>query len=60
MDAVSKFIPKGRTNDTVIFDPSDTDFPISFNLLECRTPEARYLVASGIVGVMKKMFENSW
>ena len=60
VDSVARFIPKGRTNDTVIFDPSDTEFPISFNLLECRTPEARFLVASGIVGVMKKMFENSW
>lgn len=59
-DAVLHFIPKNRTNDVMVFNPSDTDFPVSFNMLECKIPEQRYLVASGLLGVFKKMFGESW
>jgi len=33
-EAVIGHIPKSRTNSTIIFDPSDTDWPIAFNMLE--------------------------
>lgn len=54
------FIPKSRTNQTIIFDPSDTDWPIAFNMLEDVKPEHRPLVASGLVGIFKKIFGDSW
>jgi len=53
-------IPKSRTNDIIIFDPSDYQFPIAFNMLEESRPELKPLVASGLVGVFKKMFADSW
>jgi hypothetical protein len=59
-DAVLSFIPKRRTNDVIYFSPSDTNFPISFNILECKDPSQRFLVASGVMGVFKKMFADSW
>lgn len=59
-DDVLKFIPKNRTNDVIIFNPHDSDFPISFNILECRKKEDRFLVASGVLSVFKKMFADSW
>lgn len=59
-DEVLEFIPKNRTNDVIWFDPSDKEFPISFNILECPNPEHKNLVASGVVGVFKKMFAESW
>jgi hypothetical protein len=59
-DSILNFIPKSRTNDVMIFNPSDSDFPVSFNMLECKIPEQRYLVASGLLGVFKKMFGESW
>jgi hypothetical protein len=59
-DAVLNFVPRSRTNDVILFDPSDREFPISFNLLECPNPENRNLVASGIVGIFKKLFAESW
>ncbi|MBT4936464.1 type IV secretion system DNA-binding domain-containing protein [Candidatus Peregrinibacteria bacterium] len=59
-EAILNFIPKSRTNDVMIFNPSDTDHPVSFNMLECKIPEQRYLVASGLLGVFKKMFGESW
>ncbi|MDD3794301.1 MAG: type IV secretion system DNA-binding domain-containing protein [Candidatus Gracilibacteria bacterium] len=59
-EAVIGFIPKSRTNQTIIFDPSDTSWPIAFNMLEDISPEHRPLVASGLVGIFKKIFGDSW
>ena len=59
-EAVIWFIPKSRTNQTIIFDPSDTDWPIAFNMLDNVQPEMRSLVASGLVWIFKKIFGDSW
>ncbi len=59
-EAILNFIPKNRTNDVIIFDPSDKEFPVSFNMMECPNPENRNLIASGLIGVFKKMFGESW
>lgn len=59
-EAVIWFIPKSRTNQTIIFDPSDTDWPIAFNMLDDVSPELRPLVASGLVWIFKKIFWDSW
>lgn len=59
-EAVIWFIPKSRTNQTIIFDPSDTNWPIAFNMLDNISPELRPLVASGLVWIFKKIFWDSW
>ena len=59
-ESVIWFIPKSRTNQTIIFDPSDTDWPIAFNMLDGVSPEHRPLVASGLVWIFKKIFGDSW
>ena len=59
-EAVIWFIPKSRTNQTIIFDPSDVDSPIAFNMLDNVSAEQRPLVASGLVGIFKKIFGDSW
>ena len=59
-EAVIGHIPKHRTNQTIIFDPSDTEFPIAFNMLEGVKPEHRALVASWFVWIFKKIFGDSW
>ena len=59
-EAVLRFVPKNRTNDVILFDPSDRDFPVAFNLLEGKNPEQRGLIASGLVGVIKKLNIDSW
>ena len=58
--AALKFIPKKRSNDVVIFNPADEDFPLSFNMLECKSAAQHHLVASGLLGVFKKIFGESW
>ena len=59
-DAVLQTIPRVRTNDVVLFDAGDREFPVSFNPLDCRRPEQRPLVASGVVSAMKKLHGDSW
>ena len=59
-EAVMQFIPKHRTNDVILFDPADRDFPVAFNLLEGKNAEQRGLVASGLIGVIKKLNIDSW
>lgn len=59
-EAVIWHIPKSRTNQTIIFDPSDTDWPIAFNMMDNVTAEHRPLVASWLVWIFKKIFWDSW
>jgi len=59
-EAVIWFIPKSRTNQTIIFDPSDVNSPIAFNMLDNVSVEQRPLVVSGLVWIFKKIFGDSW
>ena len=54
------FIPSERVNDVVYFNPADLDYPISFNVMEKVEPEHRHLVASGLMGVFKKIWPDVW
>ncbi|MCL5794769.1 MAG: type IV secretory system conjugative DNA transfer family protein, partial [Patescibacteria group bacterium] len=46
--------------DVIYFNPADRDFPIGFNLLESVDPDLKNIVASGVVGIFKKIFGESW
>jgi hypothetical protein len=46
-------IPPNRIDDVLYFDPSDREFPISFNLFANPGPDSRHLIGSGIVGALK-------
>lgn len=59
-DAVINFVPSWRTNDVIIFDPSDREWPIAFNMLENIDPSLNSIVTSGLVGIFKKIYANSW
>jgi len=54
------FIPAHRINDVVYFNPSDREFPVGFNPLENVDPDLKNIVASGVVGIFKKIFGESW
>jgi len=54
------FVPKERIKDVVYFNPADLDFPISFNVMEKVDAEHRSLVASGLMGVFKKIWPDVW
>lgn len=54
------FIPPERINDVIYFDPSDVDYPVGFNVLEAVDPQYKYLVSSGLIGSLKKIWADSW
>lgn len=54
------FVPPNRINDVVYFNPADLDFPIAFNIMEKVELENRHLVASGLMGVFKKIWPDVW
>ena len=59
-DELLDFIPSERINDVFYFNPGDTDYPIAFNVMENVHPEERHLVASGLMGVFKKIWPDVW
>jgi CxxC-x17-CxxC domain-containing protein len=60
VEKVIDFIPQHRINDVIYFNPSDLNFPIAFNVLETVNIEQRHLVVSGLIGVFKKIWADSW
>jgi hypothetical protein len=49
-------IPKERIKDVIYFDPGDLSYPIAFNVMEDVGYDYRHLVASGLLGVFKKIW----
>jgi hypothetical protein len=54
------YIPKHRIDDVIYFSPSDTDFPVSFNVLEQVPKDKRNAVASGLMNAFKKIWVDAW
>lgn len=59
-DKVLACVPDSRINDVIVFDPADRAYPIGFNLLEHVEDDFKGMVASGFVGIFKKIFGDSW
>jgi hypothetical protein len=59
-ERVLDFIPANRTNDVILIDPSDRDFPVAFNMLENVDAAYSSIVCSGLVGIFKKIYADSW
>lgn len=55
-----KYIPKDRIKDVLYFAPFDTDFPMSFNIMEDVGYDKRHLVVSGLMSAFKKIWVDSW
>jgi CxxC-x17-CxxC domain-containing protein len=59
-EEVLKAVPASRINDVIYFNPADQQWPIAFNVMEKVDTEYRHLIASGLVGVFKKIWADSW
>ena len=55
-----KFIPGSRMQDVVYFNPADTAYPLGFNPLEVTNPAQKTNISSEVIGVLKRMFGDSW
>ena len=60
VENIIECIPPQRINDTIYFNPSDQEFPIAFNMLAEEDVRYRYLMASSLVGIFKKIWADSW
>lgn len=52
-------VPDERKADVILFDPSDTDWPVGCNILSAESERERVLLASDVVGIFRR-FSTSW
>lgn len=55
-----RFIPGSRMHEVVYFNPADTAYPLGFNPLEVTNPSQKTNISSEVIGVLKRMFGDSW
>lgn len=60
VDNVLKYVPEHRKDDVILFDPSDTDFPIAFNPLVAVDDAYKMQVTIGFIQIFKKLFGANW
>jgi ABC-type oligopeptide transport system ATPase subunit len=60
IDDIMKLVPKHRVQDVVVFDPSDVNFPASFNPMDPVRPELRVRVALSFLDSFKRVFGGDW
>jgi len=60
VDKLLSCVPDSRIDDVIVFDPSDRNYPIAFNLLDQVSDDFKGIIASGFVGIFKKIFGESW
>lgn len=60
IEKVLKNIPACRKKDLIYLNPQDKSNGICFNPLENKNPEESHLVASGLISVFKKIWQDFW
>lgn len=59
VSTVLDHIPEHRREDVVLFDPTDEEFPIGFNMLSARTYAEKNILASDFVSIIQRL-STSW
>ena len=60
IDSMLDYIPEERINDVCIIDPSDAEFPASFNPLANVDPLFKFQLTQGLIEVFQKQFGSNW
>ena len=60
VEAVLEYIPKERIEDVCIIDPTDLNFPASFNPLANVDPLFKFQLTQGLIEVFQKQFGANW
>lgn len=60
IDQILDYIPRERMEDVCIIDPSDTEFPVSFNPLSNVDPMFKFQLTQGLIEVLQKQFGANW
>jgi len=59
IDRILSDIPESRFQDVVIFDPSDADYSVGFNILSAKSEVEKNVISSDLVAVFKRL-STSW
>lgn len=59
-ERILDYIPKGRINDVVYFDPADELYVTAFNPLQDIPENQQHLVVAGLLAMFKKIWMDSW
>ena len=59
IDSVIGKVPEDRRGDVILFDPSDAEYPIGFNILQAKTELEKTILSSDLVGTFRRM-STSW
>ncbi len=59
IETVITLIPQNRIQDVLIIDPADSEFPVSFNILEAHSDIEKEILSSDLVGGFKRL-STSW
>ncbi|MBI4948430.1 type IV secretion system DNA-binding domain-containing protein [Candidatus Berkelbacteria bacterium] len=57
IESLLKKVPTERAKDVILFDPSDTQFPLGLNLLEYKNPEERDFLIQEVIEIFYKLFD---
>jgi hypothetical protein len=60
VEATIDFVPENRIEDVVIIDPTDFQYPSSFNPLSNVDPNFKHQLTQGLIEVMEKQFGANW
>lgn len=56
-ESILERIPPERVEDVIYFDPSVTDRPMGFNVMECEREDQKDFVTSSIINLMYKLYD---
>jgi hypothetical protein len=59
IDSVIAHVPENRLKDVILFDPSDAEFPIGFNILQAGSELEKTLLSSDLIATFRRM-STSW
>lgn len=60
VDSILTFIPKERIQDVIIFDPSDLEYPLTFNPFSGISNSYRMQFVTSFIEIFKKTFSSIW
>ncbi|MEX2140460.1 MAG: DUF87 domain-containing protein [Pirellulales bacterium] len=57
---VLKRIPTNRINDVILFDPTDTEYPFAFNVLDAKDEDERERIVTETIMALQRQSPSSW
>jgi type IV secretory pathway TraG/TraD family ATPase VirD4 len=60
IEDIIHFVPENRIEDVCVIDPSDYNFPVSFNPLANVNPSLKHQLTQGLIEVLEKQFGANW